>query len=74
MKEVDKNVSTTAYNLYYEARVFSDCTIEQKVNHSMTADVVDGLPSDFRKMVTCVQPPGDAVKKKTVYCYFTPKV
>ena len=73
MKEVDKNVSTTQYNLYYEARVFSDCTIDQKVNPSMMADLVDGLPSDFSRMVTCVQP-GDAAKKKTVFCYLTPKV
>ena len=73
MKEVDKNVSINQYNLYYEARVFSDCTIEQKVNPSMMADLVDGLPSDFSRMIKCVQP-GDAAKKETIFCYLTPKV
>ena len=69
---MDKNVSTTPYNLYYEARTFSEHTIQQNEN-GVISDQVDGLPDGFSRVVTSIKA-HETAKKKTVYCYLSPKV
>ena len=67
MNEVNKNITSSLYNLYYEANTFSSNITE---NVSIQDE---SFPGDYQRNITSIKPE-DGAKKKKVYCYISSKV
>eukprot|EP00111_Clytia_hemisphaerica_P022609 TCONS_00066498-protein len=66
MNEVNKNITSSLYNLYYEAYTFSSNLTE---NVSIQDE---SFPGEYQRFITSIKPE-DGTKKKKVYCYISSK-